>query len=113
MDVAVKRYLMIGLLAAVTGAGMTSRGVAAEPDGARKTTKTFAPIYPDSARRLQLSGTVRLSAVVAADGRVTDTEVIGGHPILVAAAADAVKRWKYEKAARASHELVVFAFAPQ
>jgi TonB family protein len=112
MALYVRRLLMTALLAIVTGAVMTSPALGAG-ESARKTTKTVAPIYPDAARRLQLAGTVRLAALVAADGRVTGTEVIGGHPILVAAANSAVKYWKYQAAARESREIVVFTFAPQ
>jgi TonB family protein len=112
MATRVRQLLMIGLLAIVTGGVMTSAGLAAEPDGSRKTTRTVAPIYPDSARKMQLTGTVRLSALVAADGWITSAEVLGGHPILAEAAMKAAKKWKYQAAARESREVLVFAFAP-
>jgi TonB family protein len=106
----VRRLLMIGLLAIVTGAVMTRPDLAAEPS--RKPTKQVVPVYSDIARKMQLVGTVKLYAHVAPDGRVTSTEVIGGHPILAAAATEAAKRWTYEAAARESREMMVFAFAP-
>ena len=112
MAIRIRRLLMIGLLAVVTGAVMTPRGLAAEPDSSRKATKKVAPVYPEAARKMQLIGTVRLSALVGADGQVTGTEIIGGHPILVAAVNEAVKRWKFEPAARESKEMLVFQFAP-
>jgi TonB family protein len=43
-----------------------------------------------------LTGTVRLQVVVAANGTVKETKVIGGHPILVNAAVEAVKKWRFE-----------------
>jgi TonB family protein len=108
----VNRLLMIGLLAIATGAGWPSSSRAAE-DGARKTTKKVTPVYPETARKMQLSGTVRLVALVAADGQVTSTETVGGHPLLVAAATEAVMRWKYQAAERESRQDLVFTFAPE
>jgi TonB family protein len=113
MAIQVKRFLMIGLLAIATGAVMTSSGVAAEPDATRKVTKKVTPIYPQLARKMLLSGTVRLAAMVAPAGDVKSTEVIGGHPILAAAAAEAAMQWRYQAAERESRELLVFTFAPQ
>jgi TonB family protein len=55
-----------------------------------------APKYPKAARRAQLQGSVRLSATIAKDGNVKDVTVLEGDPILAAAAAEAVKRWRYE-----------------
>ena len=112
MAIHVKRFLMIGLLAIVSGAVMTSSGLAAEQDGSRKITKRVSPVYPEAARRLQLAGTVRLTALVAADGQVKRVEITGGHPIFALAATDAVQRWKYVPAARESREMLVFTFAP-
>jgi TonB family protein len=108
----VQQLLMIGLLAIATGAALPTSSLAAD-DGARKITKKVTPVYPETARKMQLSGTVRLIALVAADGQVKSTETIGGHPLLVAAATDAVMRWKYQAAEKASREELVFAFAPE
>ena len=109
----VKRFLIIGLVAIATSAVITSSGLAAAQDSSRKTTKQEAPVYPEAARKMQLTGTVRLAALVAADGQVKSTEIIGGHPILVAAAKAAVMRWKYATAERESREMLVFNFLPQ
>jgi periplasmic protein TonB len=53
------------------------------------------PIYPQIARNLHLSGTVRLRAIIATDGSVQNLEVLSGHPILARAAKDAVSQWRY------------------
>jgi TonB family protein len=39
---------------------------------------------------------VKLLVVVAPSGKVMSTEVVGGNPVLVQAAVDAVRKWKYE-----------------
>ncbi|HEV2247449.1 MAG TPA: energy transducer TonB [Terriglobia bacterium] len=53
------------------------------------------PDYPQLAKLARTQGTVRLEALIAADGTVTDLKVVGGHPLLVKAALEAVERWRY------------------
>jgi periplasmic protein TonB len=53
------------------------------------------PAYPPLARQARISGTVRMSAVIATDGKISSLRVLSGHPLLVNAAVDAVKRWVY------------------
>jgi protein TonB len=55
-----------------------------------------APVYPALARQTRISGTVRLHAIIAKDGTVQQLEVISGHPLLVQAALDAVRQWRYQ-----------------
>ena len=79
----------------------------------RKAKTKVAPIYPDVARRMNVSGTVRLAVVVAPNGSVKSTKAIGGHPVLVNAAMDAMKQWKFESAPSESSGIVEFKFQPQ
>jgi periplasmic protein TonB len=53
------------------------------------------PRYPDFARSTKIDGTVRLRAVISRDGRIESLEVVNGHPLLVKAALDAVRQWRY------------------
>lgn len=78
----------------------------------RKVKNKVPPTYPEIARKLGLSGTVKLEVVVAPNGSVKDTKVIGGHPILVSAAVDAVKKWKFETASGESTGTIEFRFDP-
>src|SRR5262249_11886475 len=78
----------------------------------RKVKSKTPPSYPAIARKLGLTGTVRLAIVVAPNGSVRETKVIGGHPILVSAAVDAVKKWKFEPASGESTGTVEFRFDP-
>jgi TonB family protein len=78
----------------------------------RKIKSKVAPAYPDLARRMGLTGNVKLQLVVAPNGQVKETKVIGGHPILVNAAVDAVKKWKFETASEESTGTVEFRFEP-
>ncbi|MGA9390919.1 MAG: energy transducer TonB [Candidatus Sulfotelmatobacter sp.] len=54
------------------------------------------PQYPPEAGRGRIEGTVVLMAVIDKDGSVKDVRVESGLPILVRAAIDAVKQWRYK-----------------
>ena len=79
----------------------------------RKPKTKVAPVYPDVARRMGVSGIVKLSVVVAPNGTVKSSKVIGGHTVLVNAAMDAMKQWKFESAPTESSGTVEFKFQPQ
>jgi TonB family protein len=59
--------------------------------------------YPDLAGRMSIHGMVKLVVVVAPNGTPKDTKVVGGNPLLVNAALDAVKQWKFETGAGRKH----------
>ncbi len=79
----------------------------------RKAKTKVAPVYPDIARRLGISGTVKVAVVVSPNGAVKSTKAVGGHPVLVSAAMDAVRQWKFEAAPTESSGIVEFKFRPQ
>lgn len=79
----------------------------------RKVKSKVAPTYPELAKKMQVSGAVRLEVTVAPNGTVKNVKVIGGHPLLVDAATDAVKRWRYEAGPDETTEgPIVFNFSP-
>lgn len=57
------------------------------------------PEYPPLAKLARIGGDVVLTATVDEEGNVTNLEVVSGHPLLVKAALDAVRQWKYSKPA--------------
>jgi protein TonB len=67
-------------------------GMVQEP----KIVKLVPPVYPVLAQKARVSGTVVLEAVLTADGSVDEIRVISGHPLLINAAIECVKQWKYE-----------------
>ena len=79
---------------------------------ARKALLKPAPVYPEVARRLNLTGAVKIEVVIGTDGGIKDTKVIGGHPLLVEAALKAVRDWKYERAGAESKLELEFKFQP-
>ena len=54
------------------------------------------PDYPLMARKMGLSGTVKLQAVIGRDGTVHRIELLEGNPILAKSAEAAVKEWRFE-----------------
>ena len=78
----------------------------------RKVRSKIEPTYPEIARRMGLTGTVKLQVVVAANGTVKETKALGGHPILINAAVDAVRKWRFETASAESTGTVEFKFEP-
>lgn len=53
------------------------------------------PIYPPLAKAARIQGLVRLEGIIARDGTIQQLRVMSGHPLLVQAALDAVRRWRY------------------
>lgn len=57
---------------------------------------TPKPDYPPLARLARIQGTVKVQAVIATDGTIQELRVLSGHPLLIAAARQAVERWRYQ-----------------
>jgi periplasmic protein TonB len=55
----------------------------------------IVPRYPPLAVQTRTQGTVLLHAIISVDGRITALEVVSGQPLLVQAAVDAVRQWRY------------------
>ena len=108
----VRSPLLVFLTVTCLAISLGLTGFAQEGNFDRKVKTKVPPSYPEIARKLGLSGTVKLEVVVAPNGNVKDTKVIGGHPILVSAAQDAVKKWKFETASGESTGTVEFRFDP-
>ena len=69
----------------------------------RKAVVKAPAVYPEVAKRYHIRGVVKLEVVVREDGSVQLVKVLGGSPLLIDAATDAVRKWKFEAA---SHETV-------
>jgi TonB family protein len=72
----------------------------------RKIVKERQPVYPEMARKFALRGTVTMQLTVSPTGKVVDTKVMGGHPILAKAVQDAASAWQFEPAAGTTIETV-------
>jgi TonB family protein len=78
----------------------------------RKVMAKDSPVYPEAARRSNIVGTVRLAVVIAPNGSVKSAKPLGGHPLLVDAALDAMKQWKFEVGPNETGGVVEFKFKP-
>ena len=79
----------------------------------RKIASRVAPAYPDLAKKMHIRGVVRIEAIVRPNGTVKSTRVLGGNPVLVESAQDAVGKWKFEPAQGETTEVVQLAFEGQ
>ena len=110
----IHRWLAGALLVALTGVIVLHPlpGRAQQDDISRKVKTRVFPSYPELARRMSIAGVVKVQVVVAPNGSVKSTKVVGGHPLLVNAAVDAVKKWRFETASEETTGVVEFKFDP-
>jgi TonB family protein len=69
----------------------------------RRLISQVEPEYPDTLKRLNIGGTVRLRLTIGPKGNVEGVEVLGGNPILGDSAVAAVRQWVYS----ASHSRTI------
>jgi periplasmic protein TonB len=53
------------------------------------------PLYPALARQVRIQGPVRLRAIISKSGTIENLQALGGHPMLIPAALNAVRQWLY------------------
>jgi periplasmic protein TonB len=53
------------------------------------------PDYPPLAKQVHVQGLVVLRAMISREGAIEELQVLSGHPMLVKAAVDAVRQWRY------------------
>jgi TonB family protein len=78
----------------------------------RKIVSKVVPVYPELADKMQIRGIVRVEALVAPNGKVKFTQVIGGSPLLAKVAVDAIEKWKWGPAPQETKELIELNFHP-
>jgi TonB family protein len=94
---------IVGLFLALTGAPVHGQVT-------RKALSSPAPAYPDLAKKMHLTGVVKVTLTVGPDGQIKSAEFQGGHPVLIEAVQIALKDWKYAPASSESKILVEFKF---
>ncbi|HKB98781.1 MAG TPA: energy transducer TonB [Terriglobales bacterium] len=108
---ALNRVFAVGLLL-VGGWVATSAPLAWGQEIDRKTKTKVTPLYPELARRLNITGVVKVQITVSANGSVKNAKLVGGHPVLANAALDAIKKWRFETGPQESTGIVEFRFDP-
>lgn len=107
-DRTLRRWIAVGLLAA--GVAMQTPSVSAQEEITRKVKSKVAPTYPDLARRMNITGVVKIQVTIGANGTVKNTKLVGGHPVLATAALEALRKWRYEASSEETTGIVEFHF---
>jgi len=81
-----------GLIALAMASVFVLSGRAADE---RAVKSRVAPVYPEIAKRMRISGVVKLEVTVDPDGKVTDVKPVSGNGMLSQAAQDAVRKWRF------------------
>lgn len=103
--------VVLAVVAMTAGIGVVGiRAQEAQNEITRRAKSKVPPLYPELARKMNITGIVRLEVVVSPNGTVKDAKVVGGHPVLANAALEAVRKWRFEPAAMESSGVVDFKF---
>ena len=86
----VKKALQVAALALMVALAMPGRAA-----DERAVKSRVAPVYPELAKRMRISGVVKVEVTVDPDGKVTDVKTLSGSPALSLAAEDAVRKWRF------------------
>jgi TonB family protein len=79
----------------------------------RKIVSKVAPMYPELARRMNITGSVKVEVVIAPNGSVKSDKILGGHPVLAQSAEDAIRKWKWAPGPQETTELIDIRFNPK
>jgi TonB family protein len=113
MSAALVLSLLLGASVAVVVTPKATSAQDNSTDNKRKVRTRVTPEYPALAKQMNVTGKVKIEATIAADGHVASTHVVGGSPLLVNAALDALKKWRFEPGPHDTTEVVEFEFSGQ
>jgi TonB family protein len=105
---------LLTVLAAAIGGTVSLRAQIAEiPESRRKVRVLVKPQYPELAKKLSLSGLVKIEVTIGADGKVKRTRIVGGHPVLATEAEKAAMQSEFEPGPKETTEVIEFKFSAQ
>ena len=104
------RILLLGLASTQIPGPLRLLAQQARSEGNRKMVVEIRPVYPPLARKMRISGIVRLRITVSPAGYPIDTLQLGGSPVLVKAATQAVSGAKWEAMPAESKEIIQIKF---
>ena len=105
--------VLLAVLTMAAGVGAAGlRAQDAQGEITRRVKTKVEAVYPQLARKMNITGTVKVEIVVTPNGTVKEAKVVGGHPLLADAAMVAVMKWRFEPAASESSGIVNFKFEP-
>ncbi len=100
--------LLVGTSAIVAPAALSQETVL--DSSKRKVKSKVVPDFPPLAKQMNVTGKVKIEATISPEGRVTNTKVVGGSPLLVNSAMDALKKWRFESGPKETTEIIEFDF---
>jgi TonB family protein len=104
---------LLAIVAMLAGPALVClQGQDSEIETVRRAKSKVQPSYPDLARKMNITGRVKVQVVVSPSGVVKEAKVVGGHPVFANAALEAARKWRFEPAAEESTGVVDFRFEP-
>jgi TonB family protein len=94
--------VLVAILTVFAIAGFAAEG--------RKVKTEVKPVYPELAKKMNLSSIVKVQVDINPAGAVTSAKAVGGHPLFIEPALDAVKKWRFEPSTAASTQVIEFKF---
>lgn len=107
------RVSLFALLIGVVLLPVTVKSQDSDSATKRKVSHRVVPEFPALARQMNISGKVKLEATVEPDGHVKSTRAVGGSPLLIQSATQALKNWKFEPGPKETTEIIEFDFKDQ
>lgn len=101
----------VALVLAIAASGLRAGAQSNAPGEVKRPAKRLVtPQYPELAKKLNLSGAVRIEVIIGPDGTVKRTRVLGGHPLLAASAEEAAQKSTFEAGPKETTEVIEFKF---
>jgi TonB family protein len=92
-----KTGMLLAVMAVVAGPGVPGlRAQDAQGEIVRRAKSKVQPVYPELARKMNITGTVKVEVVVSPNGSVKEAKVVGGHPVPAAMESSGVVDFKFE-----------------
>ena len=90
--------------------------ISAQDAGVETKRKVKTRVFPEVsalARQMKATGKVKIEVTISPEGRVTNTRIVGGSPLLVASCQDALKKWRFEPGPKETAEIIECDFSSQ
>jgi TonB family protein len=104
---------LIVTLALLASMFMRTSSAQAQDRAERKVVSRVAPVYPELAKGRHIGSAVKVVVVIRANGTVKSTRAVGGNPVFIESATDAIRNWKFETASEETTAVVQLTFEPR
>lgn len=101
-----KSWVARAALVAVIAASVTPSALADD----RKIKSEVKPAYPELAKKMNVSGAVKVEIVITPAGTVKSAKALGGHPLLIEPSVEAAKKCKFEPGSAETTQVMTFNF---